>query len=115
MSCEFRIHQPNTNMKTLVVVLLCASSLVFAGMYAWQKSKATAAESKAAQLAKEVTAAQTEAAEHAERTVALQSRLQNVQAKAVAKADEVGQLQQVLTSQAETNAKTGNPLAEMFK
>jgi len=102
-------------MRNTLLALLLAGNLAFAGLYMWQKSKAAAADTKIAQLTQNVSELQARAAEHEQSAVSLRSRLENTQAKAVAKADEVVQLQQVLTNQAETNAKSGNPLAEMFK
>ncbi|MGH7973610.1 MAG: hypothetical protein ACREIC_33245, partial [Limisphaerales bacterium] len=102
-------------MKNTVVALLLASTLAFAGLYVWQKSKTTATERELAALNQTVQEAQSKAAEHEQKAETLQTRLLNTQAKAVAKADEVAHLQQVITNQAETNAKAINPLAEMFK
>lgn len=102
-------------MKNTIVALLFATTLAFAGLYAWQKSKTTAAERELAAVSQNLKDAQSQAVEHEQKAESLQTRLLNTQAKAVAKADEVVHLQQVITNQAETNSKAGNPLAEMFK
>src|SRR5262249_48637109 len=48
-----------------------------------------------------------------QKATSLQTHLRDTQAKAIAKADEVVQLQQVLTNRTGTNS--GNPFAEVFK
>jgi len=102
-------------MKNTAVALLFIGTLAFAGLYVWQKSKTTAAERELAAVNQTLKDVQSQAAEHEQKAERLQTRLLNTQAKAVAKADEVAHLQQAITNQAETNAKAGNPLAEMFK
>ncbi|HVV70329.1 MAG TPA: hypothetical protein VHI52_02340, partial [Verrucomicrobiae bacterium] len=102
-------------MKNTLVALLLVTTMALAGLYVWQKSKATAAGRELAVLNQRLSEAQTQAVAQQERAEKLQARLMNTQAKAVAKADEVTHLQQVITNQTETNAKAGNPLSEMFK
>ena len=102
-------------MKNSLLILFLLTSGAFGGLYVWQKSKTSAADLKIAELSRNLNEVQTQVTEHQQQAAQLHARLENTQAKAIAKADELVQLQQVLTNQATTNAKSSNPFAEMFK
>jgi hypothetical protein len=95
--------------------VLLAVSLVLGSLCLTQNRKASEADARAAALAQNVAALEERLAQQETRATTLQSRLQDTRAKVVARADEVAQLEQVLTNRAETNAKSSNPLGEMFK
>jgi hypothetical protein len=102
-------------MKTITLVVLLVVSLVLGSLCLTQNRKASEAEARAAALAQNVAALEERLAQQETRATTLQSRLQDTRAKVVARADEVAQLEQVLTNRAETNGKSSNPFGEMFK
>src|SRR5215470_13933839 len=104
-------------MKNILIAILLLTTLVFGGLYLTQSQKSGEAKSEIAMLRQKVTELESNAAQQEERTATLQTRLQNTQAKAIAKAEEVTQISEALTNRvhAQTNAKAANPFGEMFK
>jgi len=102
-------------MKTLGFILAAALAAIFFPIYIHQLHKTNEAETAAASLRLQVTELESRVAEQENRAEALQTRLHNTRETAVAKADQVVELQQALTNTAATNAKAANPMAEMFK
>jgi hypothetical protein len=100
-------------MKNLAIALLLAGALCFAGLYVHQNHKVTELQSTLSTLQTNLDEAQARLESQQQKSTSLQTHLRDTQAKAIAKADEVTQLQQVLTNRVGTNG--GNPLAEMFK
>jgi len=102
-------------MKNIAFILLFLCTLAFGGLYVWERGKSRAAEMQVANLTQALDELESRAKEQEDRAASLQTRLQNTRETAIAKADEVAQLQQVITNQAEASAKAENPLANMFK
>jgi hypothetical protein len=102
-------------MKSVIIGILLLSTLVFGSLYLTQNQKTSEAKSEAATLRQKVSEMESSVAQKEERTAALETRLQNTQAKAIAKAEEVTQISQALTNRIQTNAKASNPFGEMFK
>jgi len=100
-------------MKNLAIALLLAGVLCFAGLYVHETHKVTELQSTLSGLQTNLDEAQSRLESQQQKSTSLQTHLRDTQAKAIAKADEVTQLQQVLTNRTGTNG--GNPLAEMFK
>jgi hypothetical protein len=102
--------------KTLIGILLL-TSLVFGGLYLTQIQKTSDARAEAASVRQKLADTESSVAQQEERTATLQTRLQDTQAKAIAKAEEVTQISEALTNrvQAQTNSKPANPFGEMFK
>lgn len=102
-------------MKNLFLALLLVASLGFAGLYARERAKYQRANNDIKVLNETLVDLQTRVDEQEQKAVNLQEHLQTTRATAIAKADEVSHLQQVLTN-AEAKASTNsNPLADMFK
>jgi len=103
-------------MKNILIGILLLSTLAFGGLYLTQNQKASDARSEAASLRQKLVEAESSVVQEQERTATLQTRLQNTQAKAIAKAEEVTQISEALTNriQSQTNSKA-NPFGEMFK
>src|SRR6266699_2203603 len=99
-------------MKNVLIGLLLLTTLVFGGLYLSQNQKVNDAKSEAANLRQKVAELESSATQQEERTATLQTRLQNTQAKAIAKAEEVTQISQALTNRIQTNAKAANPFGE---
>jgi len=102
-------------MKNVIIGILLLTSLIFGGLYLTQNQKTSEASSEAAALRQKVSDMESSVAQQEERTSTLQTRLQDTQAKAIAKAEEVTQISQALTNQIQTNATAKNPFGEMFK
>ena len=104
-------------MKNILVGILLLTTLVFGGLYLTQIQKASDARAEAASVRQKLTEMESSVAQQEERAATLQTRLQDTQAKAIAKAEEVTQISQALTNrvQSQTNAKAANPFGEMFK
>src|SRR5882724_6775220 len=102
-------------MKNILIVVLLLSTLIFGSLYLTQNQKANEVKSEIAALRQKVSEMESNVAQQEERTATLQNRLQDTQAKAIAKAEEVTQISQALTNRVQTNAKTANPFGEMFK
>lgn len=102
-------------MKNLTIVILLVTTLALAGLYSFQLKKTHAARAANAPLSQTVEELQSQVSEQEKQAASLETHLEKTRETALAKADEVAQLQQVLTNQAETGAKAANPLAEMFK
>jgi hypothetical protein len=104
-------------MKNILIGILLLTTLVFGGLYLSQNQKNGESKSEIASLRQKLTEMESNVAEQEERTATLQSRLQDTQAKAIAKAEEVTQISEALTNrvQSQTNAKPANPFGEMFK
>ncbi len=102
-------------MKNLLLALLLVASLGFAGLYARERAKARRAQEDLAVLNQNLVELQTRVDEQEQQAASLQKHLQNTRATAIAKADEVSQLQQVITNQEARASSNANPLAEMFK
>jgi uncharacterized protein YxeA len=103
-------------MKNILIGILLLTTLAFGGLYLTQNQKASDARSEAASLRQKLVEAESSVIQEQERTASLQTRLQNTQAKAIAKSEEVTQISEALTNriQSQTNAKA-NPFGEMFK
>src|SRR5438132_13704294 len=104
-------------MKNILIGILLLTTLVFGGLYLTQIQKISDARADAASVRQKLTEMESSVAQQEERTATLQTRLQDTQAKAIAKAEEVTQISQALTNriQSQTNAKPANPFGEMFK
>ena len=105
-------------MKNILIVVLLLTTLVFGSLYLTQNQKSTEAKAEITALRQKVSEMESSVAQQEERTATLQTRLQDTQAKAIAKAEEVTQISQALTNQvqnSQTNAKKANPFGEMFK
>jgi len=104
-------------MKNILIGILLLTTLVFGGLYLTQIQKTSDARAEAATARQKLTEMESSVAQQEERTATLRTRLQDTQAKAIAKAEEVTQISQALTNrvQAQTNAKPANPFGEMFK
>lgn len=104
-------------MKNILIGILLLTTLVFGGLYLTQIQKASDARTEAANARQKLTEMESGVAQQEERAATLQTRLQDTQANAIAKAEEVTQISQALTNraQAQTNAKPANPFGEMFK
>jgi hypothetical protein len=102
-------------MKYLSFAITLIAAVVLGSLYIGERHKTRDAEATIATLRQSLSEVEGRVAEQEQRTTSLQARLQNTQAKAVAKADEVAHLEQVLTNRTETNAKASNPFGEMFK
>ena len=101
-------------MKNVIIGILLLTTIVFGSLYLTQIHKVSDAEAATATLQEKLTEAETRVAKQEERTTALETRLHQTREKAVAKAEQVIQLQAV-TNQLQTNAKSSSPMAEMFK
>jgi len=102
-------------MKNLALVIVFIVAVVFGSFYMTERRKTAQLNATNATLAERLAAMEQRVSEQEQRTTTLQTRLQDTRAKAVAKADEVTHLEQVLTNRVQTNAKAANPMAEMFK
>ena len=102
-------------MKNIIIGILMLAALVFGGLYVSQNRAASEAQATVASLRQNLAELEARLVEQEKRSAALQSRLHDTQSTAVAKADEVAHLEQVLTSRPQTNAKAANPFGEMFK
>jgi hypothetical protein len=102
-------------MKTFGFILAAALAAIFFPIYIHQLHKTNEAETAAVSLRLQVTELEGRVAEQESRAEALQTRLHTTRERAVAKADQVVELQQALTNTAATNAKAASPMAEMFK
>jgi hypothetical protein len=102
-------------MKNIIIGILLLTTIIFGSLYLTQSQKVNEAKSETAALRQKVTEMESSVAQQEERTATLQTRLQNTQAKAIAKAEEVTQISQALTNHVQTNAKGANPFGEMFK
>src|SRR3954454_22517746 len=101
-------------MKNIMLIILLAAVATLGSLYLGQRHKILEAETTIAALHLQQTELETRVEQQEQRTASLQTRLSDTRAKAVAKADQVTQLEQVLTNSAATNAKS-SPLADMFK
>jgi Sec-independent protein translocase protein TatA len=102
-------------MKNVTIGILLLAAVVFGSLYLSQNRKAGEAQATIGNLRQNVADLESRLAEQEKRSASLQTRLHDTRAKAVAKADEVAHLEQVLTNSPQTNAKAANPFAEMFK
>jgi hypothetical protein len=102
-------------MKKLGFVFAAALAAVFLPIYIHQLHKINEAETAKATLSQQVSALENRAAEQQTRAETLQTRLHDTRETAVAKADQVTELQQALTNTIQTNAKVASPMAEMLK
>lgn len=102
-------------MKNLIIALLLIATLTFAGLYTHQRNLARQAQKDVATLNQNVVEMQTRLDEQEQQASSLQKHLDNTRATAIAKADEITQLQQVITNKTAASTNAGNPLAEMFK
>jgi hypothetical protein len=102
-------------MKNILIGILLLTTVIFGSLYLTQNQKSSEARSEAATLRQKVSDIESSVARQEERTSTLQTRLQDTQAKAIAKAEEVTQISQALTNQIQTNATAKNPFGEMFK
>jgi hypothetical protein len=101
-------------MKNILIIVALAAAVVLGALYVGERHKSIEAQTTIARLRQDATEFESRLAEQEKRTTTLQTRLSDTRAKAVAKADEVAHLEQVLTNSASTNAKA-NPFANMFK
>src|SRR5215475_14295975 len=104
-------------MKNILIGILLLTTVVFGGLYLTQNQKGGESKSEIAALRQKVAELESSAAQQEERTATLQTRLNDTQAKAIAKAEEVTQISEALTNrvQAQSNSKPANPFGEMFK
>ena len=102
-------------MKNITIGIPLLAAVVFGGLYVSQNRKAGEAQATIATLHQTVAELEARVAEQEKRSASLQTRLHDTRVNALAKADEVAHLEQVLTNSPQTNAKPANPLAEMFK
>src|SRR5882672_9406785 len=102
-------------MKNVIIGILLLASVIFGSLYLTENQKTSEARSEAASFRQKLSDMESSVAQQEERAMALQTRLQNTQAKAIAKAEEVTQISQALTNRIQTNAKAANPFGEMFK
>src|SRR5258707_502091 len=101
-------------MKNAAIGILLLTTIVFGSLYLTQNRKTSEAQLAAANLQEKLAEAETRVTRQEERTTALETRLHDTREKAVAKAEQVTQLQ-AITNQLQTNAKSSSPMAEMFK
>jgi hypothetical protein len=101
-------------MKNIAIGILLVTTIVFGSLYLTQNRKTSEAEATAANLQEKLADAETRVTRQEERTAALETRLHDTREKAVAKAEQVTQLQ-AITNQLQTNARSSSPMAEMFR
>ena len=102
-------------MKKLGFVLAAALAALFLPLYIHQLHMINEAEAAKAALQQQVSELQERATELQTKADTLQLRLHDTRETAVAKADQVVELQQALTNTAQTNAKATSPMTEMLK
>jgi hypothetical protein len=102
-------------MKNVVIGILLLTTLIFGSLYLTQIQRTNEAKADTATLRQKLVESESSVAQQEERTATLQTRLQDTQAKAIAKAEEVTQISQALTNRVQTNSKAANPFGEMFK
>jgi hypothetical protein len=101
-------------MKNVAIGILLLTTIVFGSLYLTQNRKTSEAQLAAADFQEKLAEAETRVTRQEERTTALETRLHDTREKAVAKAEQVTQLQ-AMTNQLQTNAKSSSPMVEMFK
>src|SRR5437868_12074200 len=109
------LYPSSAMIKNVLIGILLLSTLVFGSLYLNQNQKKAEAEAKAANLHEKLAEVENRVVQQEERTATLQTRLHDTRAKAVAKAEQVSRLEQVITNTAQTNAQSASPMAEMFK
>jgi len=102
-------------MKNVIIGILLLTTIAFGSLYLTEIRKAHEAEANAANIQEKLAEAETRVSRQEERTTALETRLHDTREKAVAKAEQVTKLQEAITNQVQTNAKSSSPIAEMFK
>jgi len=102
-------------MKYFIPAILFITAIVFGSLYVAEHHRVTDDEALIATLRTNVTDLEARVEQQEQKATTLQTRLQDTRARAVAKADEVEHLEQVLTNRAETTNSKSNPMAEMFK
>ncbi len=100
-------------MKNLAIAILLAGTLCFAGLYVHESRRLAELKATLSAQQQNLDEVQAQLTHQQKKTVNLQTHLRETQNKAIAKADEVAQLQQVITNRAGSNSS--NPFAEMFK
>ena len=103
-------------MKNLLIAVLLIGTITFAGLYTHERSLARQAQKDVTTLNQSMVEMQTRLDEQEQQASSLQKHLDTTRATAIAKADEITQLQQTITNQtAAGSTNQGNPLSEMFK
>jgi hypothetical protein len=102
-------------MKDGILALLLVLTIASAGLYLHQSQRLVAADATIASLQQKVEDLESRLGEQEKRATGLQAHLQNTRETAIAKAEQVTHLEQALTNSVQTNAKSSNPLAEMFR
>jgi hypothetical protein len=103
-------------MKNLIIAALLIATLTFAGLYTHERKLERQAQKDVTTLNQSLVEMQTRLDEQEQQAGSLQKHLETTRATAIAKADEITQLQQTITNQTATGSTNGgNPLAEMFK
>jgi cell division protein FtsL len=102
-------------MKNLIIALLAIATLTFAGLYTHERNLARQAQNDVTTLNQNVVEMQTRLDEQEHQAGSLQKHLETTRATAIAKADEITQLQQVITNQTTTPTNEGNVFGEMLK
>jgi hypothetical protein len=105
---------PTKLMKNLLIGILLLTTIAFGSLYFTQNRKTSEAQAQLATIQEKLVDAETRVAKQEEKTASLQTRLHETREKAVAKADQVIELQ-AITNQLQTNARSANPIAQMFK
>src|SRR2546427_11808289 len=102
-------------MKNSSLLILLAVAVVFGGLYFRETRRTHQAEATIAGLQNNVTELEGRLSQQETRASSLQTRLKDTRERVVAKADEVSNLQQVITNREQAAATNKNPMTEMFK
>lgn len=102
-------------MKNLLIAVLLIGTITFAGLYTHERNLARQAQKDVATLNQNVVEMQSRLDEQEQQASSLQKHLETTRATAIAKADEITQLQQVITNKTAASTNGGNLLGEMFK
>src|SRR5579859_8199942 len=92
-----RQFYPSKLMKNLLLALLLVATLTLAGLYAHERTRSQRAQADIKALNEALVDLQTRVDEQEQQTASLQKHLQSTRQTAIAKADEVTQLQHVIT------------------
>jgi hypothetical protein len=102
-------------MKNLIIALLLVATLTFAGLYTHERNLARQGQKDVTTLNQSVVEMQTRLDEQEQQASSLQKHLETTRATAIAKADEITQLQHVITNQTTAATNDSNLFGEMFK
>lgn len=102
-------------MKNLLIAILLIGTVSFGGLYFHERANAKRVQKDVTTLNASLTEMQTRLDEQEQEAASLKKHLEKTRDTALAKAEQVTHLEQVITNQDAKAATNVNPLAEMFK